>query len=326
MENIIRHLALSAYLVALALAAEGAAHAQSYPERPVRFIFGLSAGSSSDTALRIIGQKLFEQWQQPAIIDNRTGASGNIAAEMVAKAAPDGYTLLFSNVTIAIAPSYFRKLAFDPIKDYSPVGLAIKLPHILCVNPSLPVKSIKDLVALAKSRPGELRFSSAGSGQTDHMAMELFAYMAGIKMVHVPYRGGPQALNAVMSGEVALDFPGLPVALPLVKAGKLRALAASTTTRAPAMPEVPTMAEAGVPGYEHSLWSGVFAPARTPPAIVSKVSESFARAVGQRDVQERFAEFGIEGVGSTPAQFDAYFKAEVAKWMKLISATGIRSD
>lgn len=326
MDSIAARLAFHASLIALALTTAGAAHAQSYPERTVRFIFGLSAGSSSDIALRIIGQKLTELWGQTAIVDNRTGAGGNIAAELVTKAAPDGYTLLFSNVSIAIAPSYYRKLPFDPVKDLAPVALVTSLPHIVCLNPSLPVKSVKDLIALAKRRPGELLFSSAGIGQTDHMATEMFAYMAGIKMTHVPYKGGPQALQAVMSGEVALDFPGLPVALPLVKAGKVRAIAVTTARRSPAVPDIPTLAESGVAGYEHSLWNGLFAPAGTPQAIVNKLSEDFARVLKMHDVQERFAQLGIEPVGSTPAQFDTYFKAEVAKWVKVINATGIRSD
>lgn len=313
-------------LIALALATAGAANAQPYPGKPVRFIIGLTAGSSNDITLRIIGQKLTELWGQNVIVDNRPGAGGNIAADLVAKATPDGYTLQFGNVSIAIAHSYYRKLPYNALIDLAPVSLVSSFPQIASVNPSLPVRSIKELIALARSRPGEVLFSSVGSGQADHMAGELFAYMAGVKMTHVPYKGGPQALGAVISGEVALGFQGLPVAIPQIRTGKVRALAVTTAKRTPALPEVPTVAESGVPGYEHSIWAGVFAPAGTPQSIIAKVSEDIARVLKLADVQNRLAQLDVEIVGSTPAQFDAFFNAEVAKWAKLLKATGIRGD
>lgn len=313
-------------LIALALATPGAANAQPYPGKPVRFIIGLTAGSSNDITLRIIGQKLTELWSQNVIVDNRPGAGGNIAADLVAKATPDGYTLQFGNVSIAIAHSYYRKLPYNALTDLAPVSLVSSFPQIASVNPSLPVRSIKELIALARSRPGEVLFSSVGSGQADHMAGELFAYMAGVKMTHVPYKGGPQALGAVISGEVALGFQGLPVAIPQIRAGKVRALAVTTAKRTPALPEVPTVAESGVPGYEHSIWAGVFAPAGTPQSIIAKVSEDIARVLKLADVQNRLAQLDVEIVGSTPAQFNAFFNAEVAKWAKLLKATGIRGD
>lgn len=318
--------ALRVSLIALALATTGAANAQPYPGKPVRFIIGLTAGSSNDITLRIIGQKLTELWGQNVIVDNRPGAGGNIAADLVAKATPDGYTLQFGNVSIAIAHSYYRKLPYNALTDLAPVSLVSSFPQIASVNPSLPVRSIKELIALARSRPGEVLFSSVGSGQADHMAGELFAYMAGVKMTHVPYKGGPQALGAVISGEVALGFQGLPVAIPQIRAGKVRALAVTTAKRTPALPEVPTVAESGVPGYEHSIWAGVFAPAGTPQSIIAKVSEDIARVLKLADVQNRLAQLDVEIVGSTPAQFDAFFNAEVAKWAKLLKATGIRGD
>lgn len=313
-------------LLAIALVAPGAAQAQTYPDKPVRLVFGLTVGSSSDVTMRIIAQKLTEMWGQPALIDNRPGAGGNIAADLVAKAAPDGYTLLLSNVSIAIAPSYYKKLQYDPVNDLVPVTQVTSVPHIVCVNPALPVRTVEDLIVYAKSKPDEVMFSSAGIGQTDHMATELFAHMSGIKLRHIPYKGGPQALNAVMTGEVALDFPGVPVALPLIKAGKVRCIAVTTATRSVAVPNVPTLAESGVPGYEHSLWNGVFAPVGTPPAIIAKVSEDIALVLKIPDVRERLARLSVEPVGSTPAQFSAFFKAEVAKWMNVIKATGIRGD
>ena len=327
MANRAGHRLLRAGLIGIALAlAAGFACAQSYPDKPVRMIFGLTVGSSSDITMRIIAQKLTEKWGQPVLVDNRPGAGGNIAAEMVVKAPPDGYTLLLSNVSIAIAPAYYRKLSYNPLTELVPVSHVTSLPHIACVNPSLPVNSVQDLIALAKSKPDELMFSSAGLGQTDHMATELFAQMAGIKMRHIPYKGGPQALTAVATGEVALDFPGLPAALPFLKSGKVRCLALTTAKRSAAVPDIPTLAESGLTGYEHSLWNGVFAPVGTPPAILAKVSEDIAAVLKLPDVQERFAQLSIESVGSTPAHFDAFFKAEVAKWVDVIKTTGIRGD
>lgn len=326
MDNLNMRSIIYAALFSILGTAPSAVSAQSYPEKPVRLVFGLTVGSSSDIMARIVAQKLTEKWGQSAIVDNRPGAGGNIAAAAVVKSEPDGYTLLLSNVSIAIAPSYYRKLNYDPVNDLVPVTQVSSVPHILCVNPSLPVNSVKELIALAKSKPGELMFSSAGIGQTDHMATELFSQMAGIKMTHVPYKGGPQALNAVMTGEVALDFPGVAVAMAPLKAGKVRCLAVSTTKRSSALPDIPTLHEAGVEGYEHSLWNGVFAPVGTPDSVITKVSEDFALALKMPDVRERFTQLGIEGVGSAPGEFSKFFKAEVAKWANVIKATGIKGD
>ena len=302
------------------------AAAETFPAGTVRLVFGLSPGSSSDVVARIVADKLGEKWGKGVIVDNRAGAGGNIAADIVAKAAPDGYTLLLSNVAIAIAPSYYRKLSYDPIKDLVPVTELMLAPHVLCVNPALPIRSVKDLVASARKSPGELTFSSAGIGQTDHMATELFANMAGIRMTHVPYKGGLQALHAVMVGEVAMDFPGLAVALPLLKAGKVRCLAVTTAKRSSAVPDLPTLDEEGIKGYEHSLWNGIFAPARTPAAIVAKVSRDFAEVLRRPDVVKRLADLGVEPVGSPPEEFSAFFRAEVAKWANVIKRTGLTAD
>jgi tripartite-type tricarboxylate transporter receptor subunit TctC len=313
-------------LVLLAAAAGSSVVAQGYPVKPVRVVIGFAAGSSSDVTMRILGPKLTEIWGQSVVVDNRPGAGGNIAAEFVANAPPDGYTLLFPSASIAIAQSYYRKLPYNALQDFAPVTLASAMPNLLCVNPSLPVKSVQELIALAKSRPGEVMYSSSGTGSSDHMATELFSYMSGIRMTHIPYKGGPQALSDVISGEIAMIITGLPAALPQVKAGKVRAVAVTTAKRTAVAPEIPTVAEAGVAGYEHTLWNGMFAPVRTPAALVTKVSEDLARAVRLPDVKERFAALGIEPVGNSPQQFDRFFRAEVEKWAKVVKATGIQGD
>lgn len=310
----------------LAAFCAGGVCAQSYPTKPVRAVVGFAAGSSTDVAMRLISPRLGELLGQTVIVDNRAGAGGNIAAEVTAKAAADGYTILFANGGIAIAQSYYTKLQYSALKDLVPVALVTSMPHIACSNISFPARSIKELIALAKTRPNDIMYSSAGIGNSDHMAGELFAYMTGIKLTHIPNKGGPQALQQVISGEVVLYFAGLPVCLPHVQSGRVRGLAVTTAKRSPAAPDIPTMQESGVQGYQHSLWNAVFAPAGTPPAIVTKISEDFARAVRLPDVQERFASFGIEAVPSSPAQFDQFFRAEVDKWAKVIKATGIHGE
>jgi tripartite-type tricarboxylate transporter receptor subunit TctC len=316
---------IAAAFMLAAICAVGA-NAQSYPVKPVRAIVGFAAGSSTDVAMRLISPRLGELLGQTVIVDNRAGAGGNIAAEVTAKAAADGYTILFANGGIAIAQSYYTKLEYNALKDLAPVALVTSMPHIACSNISFPARSIRELIALAKTRPNEIMYSSAGIGNSDHMAVELFAYMTGIKLTHIPNKGGPQALQQVISGEVVLYFAGLPVCLPHVKSGRVRGLAVTTAKRSPAAPDIPTMQESGVAGYQHSLWNAVFAPAGTPPAIVAKISEDFARAVRLPDVQERFAAFGIEAVPNSPAQFDQFFRAEVEKWAKVIKATGIHGE
>ena len=303
-----------------------AAFSQNYPAKPVRVLIGFAAGSSTDVLMRIIGPKLSEGWGNQVIVDNRPGAGGNIAAEMVAKANADGYTLLFANGGIAIAPSLYKHLQYNARTDLVPVVLTTLMPHIVCVNPSLPVKSVSDLIALARSRPEQVLFSSAGVGNSDHMATELFAYMAKIKMAHVPNKGGPQALNDVISGQVAVYFAGMPTGLPQARAGRVRAIAVTTAKRSVAAPEIPTMQEGGVAGYEYSLWNGLFAPAGTSPAVVSKISADVARAIATNDVRDRFTAFGIETVGTSPAEFNQFFLVELDKWAKVIKAAGIQVE
>ncbi len=321
-------LKLGVALIALTalLATAGATHAQSYPTKPVRFVLPLTPGSSTDILGRLNADELGKFWGQSVVVENRAGAGGNIGADSVAKAEPDGYTLLFWNVGIAIAHSYYRKLPYNALTDLATVSQTTLMPQVVCVNPSLPINTIKDLIEYAKSKPGQVFFSSAGNGQTDHMAAELFAHMTGIKVTHVPYKGGPQALTAVMTGEVAFDFPGLPVALPHVKSGKVRAIAVTTAKRSPIAPEIPTIAESGVAGYDHAFWTGIFAPAGTPAPIVAKVSKDIAHVLKLPAFQEKLARQGVEAVGSTPAQFSAFFKSEVARFSELVEATGIKGE
>lgn len=326
MTSDIRRWPLRAAVFGAVLSVAIPASAEPYPTRTVRVVFGLTAGSSSDVMARIVAEKLGDKWGNAVIIDNRPGAGGNIAADVVAKSAPDGYTLLLSNVSIAIAPSFYRKLNYDPLNDLVPVTELAIAPHVMCINPALPINSVKDLIAIAKAKPGELMYSSAGLGQTDHMATQLFEQMAGIRMTHIPYRGGPPALQAVMSGEVALDFPGVAAALPFMTSGKIRCLAVSTMTRSSAVPDLPTLDEEGIEGYEHSLWNGIFAPSGTPPAIIAKLSADFAEVLRSPDVVKRLATLGIEPVGNSPEEFSRFFRAEVAKWAQVIKTTGITAD
>ena len=323
MTSIIGRRGLCAALVSLVAMLTASANAETYPTRTVRIVFGLSAGSSTDVMARIVVDRLSQNWGQTVIIDNRPGAAGNIAADVVAKSTPDGYTLLLSNNSLSIAPSFYNKLNYDPLKDLVPVTELAGAPHLLCVNPSLPIKSVKDLVAMAKAKPDQLMYSSAGIGQTDQMATAQFAEMAGIRMTHVPYKGGPPALQGVMKGEVALDFPGIAAALPFMKSGKIRCLAVSTSNRSRVVPNLPTLNEAGIKGYEHSLWSGIFAPTGTPPEVLAKVSAGFAEALKDPKVVKRLADLGFVPVGSGTAEFKKYFDAEVAKWAAVIKKTGI---
>lgn len=303
------------------------AQAQSYPSKPIRFVVGFTAGGASDITARIVGQKLSEHFGQPVIIDNRAGASGTIAASIVAKAPPDGYTLLSGATSIlAINPGLFDKLDYDSLRDFAPVSQTVLMPQLLVVHPAVKATTLKELLALAKARPGELNYSSSGTGSSSHLAMELLKYMAGINVVHVPFKGSGQAMPNLLAGQIQLVIDPIPTSLPHVKTGRLRAIAISTVKRSPAIPEVPTIAEAGVPGYDSSLWYGVLLPARTPPAIVAKLSETVNAILRERDVVERFAGLGADPLGSSPAEFGKYIRDEFGKWGKVIKAVGIRAE
>lgn len=299
--------------------------AQSYPSKPIRFIVAFPPGGGGDILARAVGQKIAASWGQQVVVDNRGGANGVIGSDIAAKAAPDGYTLLLGNIgPIAINASLYAKLPYDPVKDFSPVVLLAITQNILVVHPSVPVKSVKELIDLAKSRSGQLKFSSAGNGSLGHLAGELFKVKARIDAVHIPYRGGSLAVTALLGGEVEMSFASMPSALPHVKVGKLRALAVANPKRSSLAPDLPTMAEAGVPGVEASAWNGVLVPAGTPEQIVSKLNTEFVKILQMPDTRALVSSQGFEIADSTPEQFAAFIRAEIAKWAKVIKNFGIR--
>jgi tripartite-type tricarboxylate transporter receptor subunit TctC len=302
------------------------AHAQGYPAKPVRFVVGFAAGSTTDLIGRVIVQKMSEGLGQPTIMENRPGAGANIAHEVVAKSAPDGYTVLVANAGIATGATAYVKLNFNALRDFTPVSQVSDTPHILVIHPSLPVKTVKELTAFAKARPGQLNFASTGHGNSDHLAAALYMYMTGIDMVHITYKGGPLAAADLMTGQIAMYFGGMPIGLPLVKAGRLRALAVTTAKRSNAAPDVPTMAEAGVTGYEHSLWAMLMVPAATPREIVVRLSGEAVKAVEASTVRDRLSGMGVDAVGTTPEQASAYLKSEIAKYAKVVKAIGLKLE
>jgi tripartite-type tricarboxylate transporter receptor subunit TctC len=316
---------VTAVLTACALAAP-VAHAQSYPAKAVRVMIGFPAGSSTDLVGRIAAQKLNESWGSAVVVDNRPGAGANIAAELTAKAPPDGYTLLVAQNALAISRALYPKLNYDAVRDLTPIGAIAAAPHILLVHPAFPAKSVKDLVALAKKRPGELNYGSSGIGINDHMCGELFRLMAGIKVVHVPYKGGNLAASDVMTGQIGYYFAGMPVGLPLHKAGRLRAIAVTSKDRYRGAPELPTIHEAGLTGYEALLWQALFAPHGTPTAIIGKVGADLARARQSQDMRDKLVASGVEPLDADAAQFDKFFKAEVAKWGKVVKDAALTVD
>jgi len=296
--------------------------AQSYPARPVRLVVGYSAGGATDIAARAIAQKLSSQIGQQVIVENRPGAGSTLAMEFVARSAPDGYTLLFSNATIAM-PSLFKKLAFDMRKDFMPVSLVGYGQVVLVVHPSLPVKSVKELVALSKRRPGEINYGSAGVGSFTHLAMALFESLSGAKIVHVPYKGSSQASIGVLTGDAQMLFSSPAAVLVQVRAGRLRPLGASGTRRTPVMPDVPTIAEAGVPGYDATSWYGMLMPSAAPKAAIKLLSDESVKALAASDIQTRLTKLGIEPAKGGVDEFGPHFAAELAKWAKVIKAAGI---
>jgi tripartite-type tricarboxylate transporter receptor subunit TctC len=302
------------------------ASAQSYPLKPVRVIVGFAAGSTTDLIGRVLAQKMSEGLGQQIIVDNRPGAGSNIAYELTAKAPPDGYTLVIANAGIATGATAYVKLNYNALRDLTPVSQVSSTPHILVVHPSLPVKSVKDLVAFTKSRPGQLNFASTGHGNSDHMASALFLFMTGLDMVHVPYKGGPQAIGDILTGQIALYFAGMPVAAPFVKQERLRALGVTSTTRSSAAPNVPTMEQAGIVGYEHTLWGMLMVPAATPKDVIGRLHQEAVKGLASQDLRERFASMGVEPVGTTPDQANTYLKSEIAKYAKVVKAIGLKIE
>ncbi len=307
-----------------ALAATAAGAADVYPNKPIRIVVAYTPAGTTDILARAIGQKLTEAWGQAVIIDNRPGANGNIGTEYASKATADGYTLLMTTAAPhGVNPGLYRKLGFDAVKDFAGISLVATVPNVLVVNPALPVKDVKELIAHLRANPGKINFGSPGYGSTGHMSVELFMSMTGTKMTHVPYKGDAGVLADVMGGQIALSLSNMPAYTPQIKAGRVRALAVSTSKRSPAAPEIPTMAEAGVPGYVTVAWFGLLAPTHTPRDRINKLSAETVRILKMPDVHTRLSDLGAEPVGSTPAEFDAHIKTEIVKWAKVIKDANV---
>ena len=304
----------------------GVAHAAEYPNKPIRMIVGFAPGGGTDTTARAISAKLGELVGQQVIIDNRAGAAGNIATEMVAKANPDGYTLLLGTIAaLAINPSLYRtKLPFDSVKDFAPIIQAVDSTNILSVHPSVPVSTVKELIALAKTR--SLNYGSSGVGGTGHLAGELFNTMAGVKMTHVPYKGGGPAMIDLVGGQVQLVYATAASAVPMIKATKIKGIAVTTIKRSALMPDIPTIAESGLPGFDANNWYGLLAPAKTPRAIVMRLNAEVTKVLGMPDVKNFLFNQGLDPAPGTPEKFGAYIKAEMAKWAKVVKDSGARAD
>ncbi|HZM45825.1 MAG TPA: tripartite tricarboxylate transporter substrate binding protein [Burkholderiales bacterium] len=314
-------LGLAALLVAGISAAQTA-----YPEKTVRIVVGFPPGGPPDVVARLLGQKLTEAWGKPAVIDNVTGASGAIAADRLAKAAPDGHTLgLLCNPELVINPGLYR-LAYDPVKDFAPVSQVAVSPLVLVVHNGVPAGTVQELIKLAKGRPGELTFASSGTGSNTHMAAELLKSMAGLDIRHIPYKGVPAAIPDLLGARVTMMFSPTVVVLPLVRDDRLRALAVTSLKRSSAVPELPTIAESGYPAFEGTLWCGLFAPARTPAAVVGKLHLETVKALALPDLRARLGDVGMEGMGNSPDEFAAAIRSQIPKWAKLIKESGIKAE
>jgi tripartite-type tricarboxylate transporter receptor subunit TctC len=314
------------FLLSALLCTAAAAQSAAYPTKPVRFIVPSAAGGGTDIIARAISLKLSETFGQPFVVDNRPGAGQMIGIELAAKSPPDGHTILMAASTLAINPVMYKKVPYDPVRDFAPITQAASLPNVLVVHPSLPVKSVAELIAYAKRRPGELNFASAGIGTSPQMSIELLKSMAGIDMVHIPYKGTAPGVVDLLAGQVLVMAPNLLTALAHIKSGKLRALAVTSSKRSQALPDVPTVAESGLAGYDSTQWYGVLAPAGTPREIVSRLHEAIVHALRDDEVGKRLAADGAEAVGSTPEEFAAFIKSESEKWAKVATAAGIKAE
>jgi tripartite-type tricarboxylate transporter receptor subunit TctC len=303
------------------------AAAQTYPDRPIRLLVGFAAGGPADISARVLGDRFAEAWGQPVVVENITGAAGNLATERVAKAAPDGYTLLLAaSATIVTNPSLYQKLAFDPVNDLAPISQVCFTPNLLVVPGDLAVKSVKELVAYARAQPGTLTFGSAGVGTSQHLAGELFKTMAGIDIQHVPYRGIAAVMPDLLGGRLTMAFGNISAVLPMVRAGKLRALAVTSPGRSASVPNLPTMIEEGFAGFDSTAWFALMAPAGTPEPVIAKLHREAARILALPEVRKRFDELGMEVIGNTPAEFAAVIKAETPQWAKVIREAGIKAN
>ena len=306
--------------------AQTSASAQAYPLRPLRIIVPQSPGASTDLTARLVAQRLSDAFKQPVIVDNRPGAGNIIGTELVVRAAPDGHTLLVVAAGITVNPSIYKRMPYDTERDLAPVTQLTRFPNLLAAHPSFPAKSLQDLLALARAKPASINYASAGLASGTHMSMELLKTMTGIDLVHIPYTGGGPAVIAAVGGQVQLNIGTTVGVLPHVRSGRLRALAVTTAARSPAAPEIPTFAESGVPGYDHGPWNGLFAPAKTPPALIAKIHAEVARALNSTQIRKVFANEGVEVVASRPDEFAAVIRAELAMWPKVVKAAGIKAE
>ena len=308
-------------------AAASEASAQAYPNRPVRILVPFPAGAGVDIVARMLGLPLTDLWGQATVVDNRPGAGGTIACELAAKAAPDGYTLLLGNIsTFAMAPSLYKKVNYDPVQSFAPITLVNTSANVLVAHPSVPAATTQALIALAKAKPGQINYASAGSGTSPHLAAELFKSMAGVDLVHVPYKGSPQALTDLLGGQTQIMFASLVSALPHIRQARLRALGVTSLKRAAALPDLPAISEAGLRGYDVSVWMGIVAPAGTPPAIIAQLNRQIAALLQSPDIRERLAVQGLEAASNSPAEFRTYIASEVRKWAVVIKQAGVVAD
>jgi len=302
------------------------AQAQQYPAKPIRLIVPFVAGGSADVLSRVLAQRLTQQYGQQVVVENRPGSGGHVGAEAAARAAPDGYTIVFGTIGIHAAYTIYSKLNYDPSRDLQPVSMYADVPNILVVHPSVPVKNVKEFIALAKSNPGRLNFGTAGSGSSTHMAGEWFKLYTGVNLTHVPYKGSAQAMQDLLGGQIELMFENLPTAIAQVRAGKIRSLGMTSRERSPSMPEVPTLAETGVPGFEATAWFTIAAPAKVPADIIRKLNVDMNAFLKAPEMQQRWIDMGVVPLGGSPADAEKFFVVEREKWCKVIKAAGIRGD
>lgn len=315
-------------LLALSVSVSTAAWPQSaaYPFKPIRLIVGYPAGGASDVAARIVGQKIAQQMGQAVVVENRPGSAGNIGADAVAKSPPDGYTLLLGTISLSVNPSLYPKLSYDPVRDFIAVSMISSTPFLLVVNPNAPYSTVRQLLDAARRSPGTINYATAGNGSGSHLFTELLSDSANVKLTHVPYRGAAPAMTDVLGNQVPLTFDNIITTLPLIKSGKLKPLAVSTRQRSKVAPDIPTLDESGVPGFDATAWFGLFAPAGTPHDIVLRLSREVAQAVKDPSVSEKLLQLGAEPVSSSPEAFEAFYKAEVAKWGKVVRSANIHVD
>ena len=322
-----RALIASAALAAVAAAVPAMAQAPAYPNKPITIIVPFAAGGTTDILARLVGQYLGTELGQPVLVDNRVGAGGNIGGQLAARAPADGYTLFMGTVgTHAINAALYKKMPFDPIKDFAPLTRVANVPNLLVANPAQPFKTVQELIAYAKANPGKINFGSSGSGSSIHLSGELFKSMAKVDMQHVPYKGSAPAVTDLLGNQIAIMFDNMPSAIQHVRSGKLRAIAVTTAKRSPELPDVPTIAEAGVPGYEATSWFGMFAPAGTPAPVVAKLNATIVKVLAMPDIKKKLAEQGAEAAGETPEQFAAFIQKESVKWGKVVKESGASVD